>query len=387
MIDEISPFIIEELTGERRSVQLVDRALPYRPYTLKTSQRLTTTWYPGNPIATSQLYGAKEDPTTLDGMWKDKYIQRRSTTGENQLVPITFNGEAPENVRAAVELMDSIVRHGQLLLVKWDQQFRRGHLRSFEKRWLNVHDVEWTMEFEWISRDEELKPVVLPVQNSLSDTESIMRRVVNALRITALPVPFGVDNDFAVAMDAAISTLQADVDSLSATVSEVVRLSTTPLDASRRTVALLSGTIDRAQSVRTLVESEVMGGFRSLVRQSTGLVTRIRGSDPPPKEPIGDLSFGERLDGAAYSRSVTQRSEAVRRESIERREQFLLELEDDVERRVLARQGEDLRDVAFRELGDANQWRQLAYFNELRGTQLQAGQLVLIPRNDPGGCV
>ena len=139
-MSEPSVFTIRETTGPGRVVRLTDRGLPYRPYTLETLQRMATTWYPGNPVATATIFGAAEGPTQIDGAWKDKYIEP-----SNALRPILLDGEPPSDVREAVRFMDEITRAGQLLEVTWDETIRRGHLRRFAKRWLNRHDVEWSM--------------------------------------------------------------------------------------------------------------------------------------------------------------------------------------------------------------------------------------------------
>ena len=58
--DLVSFFQVEELTGDKRVLRLSGRALPYRPFELSGTQRHSVEWYPGSPIGTLQVYGAKE---------------------------------------------------------------------------------------------------------------------------------------------------------------------------------------------------------------------------------------------------------------------------------------------------------------------------------------
>ena len=69
-VNTASSFSIMELSGDERWVTLIDRALPYRPLSLVTDQKVEVTWYPGNPHATASVLGAREAPTTIRGFWK-----------------------------------------------------------------------------------------------------------------------------------------------------------------------------------------------------------------------------------------------------------------------------------------------------------------------------
>ena len=68
-----SSFSIRELTGDQRSVILTGRGMPYRPLGFKGKQGLTITWLPGNPIATATVLGPQEDPSDVNGYWKDNF--------------------------------------------------------------------------------------------------------------------------------------------------------------------------------------------------------------------------------------------------------------------------------------------------------------------------
>src|ERR1700690_3424684 len=117
-----SSFSIQELTGpDLRLVVLQGRGLPYRPFKLSTNQRVELEWLPGSPEATSTVLSSKEDPATLNGYWKDKFI---GVSGQDDSAgqgppPILSQGVGIPPVIDASRLFDSLCRYGQLLEVTW----------------------------------------------------------------------------------------------------------------------------------------------------------------------------------------------------------------------------------------------------------------------------
>lgn len=145
IIAESAPsLIIQELTGEKRSLTLKQRSLPYTSVSWAGNMRTNTTWYQGNPVATQQVLGPEEEPTTLEGTWKDRFI--RGTVEQ-----VGFGRE----VAFATDLVDFMTElrtAGQLLQVSWGPETRRGILVMFDPRYLRLQDIEWTAEFEWQGR-------------------------------------------------------------------------------------------------------------------------------------------------------------------------------------------------------------------------------------------
>ena len=63
----VGAFVIEEITGEMRRVELSGWALPFRPLTLSGTHRAEFTWYQGSGIASVQELGPEEEPTNIKG--------------------------------------------------------------------------------------------------------------------------------------------------------------------------------------------------------------------------------------------------------------------------------------------------------------------------------
>ncbi len=116
LVSNVSSFTIRELTGTtQREIRLIGRALPYRPFSLTTQQRVELTWYPGNPEATSTILGASEGPTQLRGYWKSKFLGEAENTSAGSSKPFTLNGAGVSLAKDAVYFMDLLVQAGQLL--------------------------------------------------------------------------------------------------------------------------------------------------------------------------------------------------------------------------------------------------------------------------------
>lgn len=141
-------FTIEQLdsNGETlRTIVLRDRFMPYREVEWEVQQRVKTTWYPGNPVATQQVLGPMEMPTTIKGMWKDRFA-----AGALEIDGIASSRRAAD----AVSLFHDLVRAGLPLRVSWFTEVRIGIMTRFTPSYDRATDVEWEAEFEWQSRGD-----------------------------------------------------------------------------------------------------------------------------------------------------------------------------------------------------------------------------------------
>lgn len=387
VVNTVSAFVIKELSGDEREVRLVGRALPYRPFELSTSQRLDVTWYPGFAEATSTVLGAQEDPTTIDGKWKDKFISSEiegvavgGVPAPNVTFPITENGQGVQNVRQAVQLFDDICRKGQLLEVTWDEQARRGHLRKFVKRFSNVHDLEWTMEFDWISRAEAVPPAIVTTEESFSDIASAFRLDFDFVLSASIPPPFPLTLDFQVGLDL---RLDATAGLVSATADLTASLSVgaiSPVDSARRMAAVCDGMIANLNDTLDFIRSNPPISVRFRGRAVAG------GGSPA----LLTATFTDQIVAARYFNDMERANLRMRRTATFRRAALSRQAGEDIRAIYTAREGEDLRQVARRYYGDADQWTSILKFNGLRSPALRAGMVLLIPNPAaaglPAGC-
>lgn len=373
VVDTAAAFIIRELSGELRTLRLLDRGLPYRPIDLAGEQRVELTWYPGNPEATATVLGPQENNTTINGYWKDKYISRAVVPGETeaqggtqtvQVFPITVDDQPVDDVRAAALVVDNIRRQGQLLEVSWDTQIRRGYLKKFRQRWHNIHDMEWEIDFVWISQGEPTPAAVLQDETSISDTSSIMEQQNTKLQNDAT-FEFPVTLQTQTEIIARLVAINDTVRSATAITQELSRQTVAPFDASRRLIA-----------VCTSIETATL----SLVSYLEASPYTLLDAAAPP----ADLTFPQRLLGAVYARTLISDARVLRRTAISRRSSLLEQINTELLGIYTAREGDDLRAVSQKFYGTPFEWRRVMIFNELNVSRLSVNQLVLIPRISSG---
>src|SRR5262245_12238919 len=147
-VEHVAPFTVQELSGDGRTLELTSRALPYRPFTLEGEHRVEVTWYPGNPVGTAQVLGAKETTTSINGWWKDRFLGDVDVSAP---ALASVDGTPITSARQLAETVDDIRRKGQLLEVVWNHLARRGFITSFRQTWHTIKDLEWEIEFTWIA--------------------------------------------------------------------------------------------------------------------------------------------------------------------------------------------------------------------------------------------
>lgn len=367
----VPAFLISELSGRRRAVRLAGRGLPYRPLPFETVQRLEVTWYPGNPEGSGTLLGAGEEPSEIRGMWKDKYISQRisvietditGTEQPNETTSIALNNEPVNSVMDAVAVIDAIVREGQLIEVSWDTLVRHGYLRRFRKEWHNVHDVEWTMTFEWVSRGEIAPPPTFTRETSTSDTASTMRAQSTELSNASNQNTRPLRRDFSTAVLEQISEISSVVQQAVSLTDRRVRRALAPSNQARSMIAYTSSVNDTTEVLLDVLSAQP--SYRTI---NTAV------------EPA-DLPLGERISAEVYVRTLMRNARRLRGTALERRTLLLQQVQKDLLAQHRAKEGEDLRDVSLRYYGTTMQWRRLLLFNLLDSTELSRDQLVLVPR-------
>lgn len=180
------PLIIQEVTGDARTLILRGRSLPYRGVAWGSDLRVETKYFPGQPVAQAQVLGPVWTDTSMRGMWKDAFLfddESRVTLlgfpaigAAGRPGSATFGGKSfasggsiPGGVgeaRRARTVRDAFLllqRAGQLLRVEWGSNVRYGFLKSFVPDHDREEDIRWEMTFTWIGDSSSPpKPKVRP---------------------------------------------------------------------------------------------------------------------------------------------------------------------------------------------------------------------------------
>jgi len=362
-------FAIEELSGDKRRVELQGRALPVGTFTLEGEMRAEFTYYPGNPIASAQVFGAKENETTVSGRWSDRHLKGVDKDGKGVEAQgkVLLNGNPAPNVVAAVDLIDDIRMRGQLVRVTWDTRTREGIIRRFKQTWHRAEIVEWEMAFEWISRGEKEIPVGFSPQPDLAGLGASMNRLT-ALLGSALDV---VDRGFSL-----LAEVQSTIDSAMETIESAVS-----------TVTDAIGLVDSAVSLPAQAWNKASGAIGTIIEECSSLGTYLdslpsravfAGSDD---DTISDLTLGDALKADAWKAGAKAAANALGIFATQQKEALrdAAEAFSDILDVFFAQQDTDLRAVSVAYYGTPDEWQRLMSFNGLASSRLTAGMEIVIP--------
>lgn len=340
------PVVINELTGSQRSITLSGRALPKRPPGLESGGMLRTkiTWYAGNNVATQQVLGVEELDMTLSGVWNDRFI--------GGLVEVE-GFQTPQLARDVVAIFEDIQRSGNTLRFQWGPVVRTGILKEFVPTWARLQDVEWTMNWEWQSRDDATVP-----RATLDEPpdSSELRRRQNEVDDQLAFEPAQVSPDYRSQVRAEIGRVRGRVVSLFDRVRDARSFALVPLTATRGALADAELLREEGNSViGDLLETpiDLATGFQDLVSRLRVEVWR-REEGNRTRRVVGE---GQRL-GRVFRRISAPAPLAV----------------------VTVRGGGDsLRRIAQRFYGTQDEWRRIESANGLTGSVVPAGTLVVVP--------
>lgn len=416
-----SSFSFKELSGQKRVLRLLDRALPHRPFKTIVRQRNDYSMLPGYAKASLTILGPEDAPTSINGRWSDKYISlseeaadegnavERSfvsidsaigATGQriglgapppnasNQLEPAVFDNIRVNTVRELTRIVDTWCREGRLLEVSWDTHAWHGIIEEVQLEWDNSHDVHWTINFKWISRAEATSPSVIANELSVSSTASLFQKLADLLGTEALPPPFTMGNDLFADVTAGINRIAATTQAIADTIQSVATLVMAPANAVRQVIALSNTIASQAtQLVTDLQLTFVSGGQYKRQTAVNAPLAASAATRPALVEPVVGLSFSQRLVVAEYCNRVAGVAKQLRYAAVLKSREFAATLERDLLSVYSARAGDDLRNLSEKFYGTPHAWRRIMVFNGFTAPELTAGQTVLIPRvSEMEGC-
>ena len=411
--------VVFESTSKGTPIQRVElrgRALPYRKVAWGVTQKVNTTYYPGNPVASQQVLGPEESPTVMKGIWKALYLTGHDGGAPTVLKNNTSAGNQPSDI---VDLFQLMCRSGIVWRVTWLSEVRKGVMTKFTPTWIRQTDCEWEIDFEWSSRDDEDN---IPLK-SKGDKDSSLDLLgeLNAFLDKVAAGPLVARQLLAMAVND-IRAIQETVSKAIDILASVEVLLSAPahlIGAAKAALAQLGRQINIAirrivgsgQASATAIASlsQVNSGVR--VRTSgQSLVAGTDGYDPQsgiPAETADKLSNGT-VDptqnglgagsGGASSSSATSGQlefEAWRRDlaaSMLRMffifQQSVLDLESRnapaTLKTVTVKEGETLYSISVREYGSPDYANWIAAANNLRSAILTPGQVLKIPARPTG---
>jgi len=358
----VSDFTIKELTGDQRVITLKERALPYRPLKFSGRTRGDFTWYPGNPVATTQILGTEEAPSVFNGAWKDRFIAGVTSDGIfTGIANALIDGQQIANVSDLVDVFNDVRQSAQPLEVTWAHRTRVGIMTRFDETWLTAEDVEWEMEFQWTSRGQPEQPVTIPVSPQPGDLADKLRAGLNTLK-NVITAPFQVVQSFTDTVNELASEISDAIEDIESTAVQIEQQVLSPVTAAERTLAAVDLIIKDCNDLVSAVEAQP--GVQLYYLLDTA-----------------ETTYGDALVAADYGNSIKRAAQDIRTQCIDASASMSDESDGvDLLASFTARGDTDLRDVSQQFYGTPDQWRTLMLYNDFDDSQLTAGMLVLVPK-------
>lgn len=364
-MSEPTSFLITEQTGEKRTLELKARALPYQGWALEGEQRATDTWYPGNPTATIQMLGTRESPSTAQGQWKNRFIMpvteegTRSNNPENAL----FNGAQLRDIQELCNAVEQIRLGGQLIRVEWNGIIREGILKRFRQNWTTVDDLEWSMEFLWGGRGEPVTPVTVPIGPAADTFATQTRSIAEGFQEFLDDPPF-LATEFLNTLRGYQNTILEEVQKVEDLAVNTVAEIMTPIQAARLTLASMEAIGQAADNIVSACDGTTARAIIASVD-------------------VAEASYGDVLAAETYMREFKTRGREMERLAAEQGDRFKKIVDqEDLLAAFVAVANTDLRDVSQTYYNTPDQWRTLMRYNYFTSSKLDGGELVLVPKID-----
>lgn len=411
--------VVFESTSKGTPIQRVElrgRAVPYRKVSWGVTQKVNTTFYPGNPVASQQVLGPEEGSTAMKGMWKALYL-----TGSDGKTPTVLrdNESAGNQPSDIVDLFQIMCRSGIVWRVTWMSEVRKGVMTKFTPTWIRQTDCEWEIEFEWASRnDEDNIPLKEPKTGNnsmdlLGEVNAFLDKVAAGPLVARQLLAMAVNDIRAIqeTVSRAIDLLAAVEVALSAPAHLIGALDAALHQLARQINIAIRRIAGSAQSSVAASASFFLIKKRSSFRTSgQSLVAGTESYDPPagiPAETSDKLANGT-VDptqnglgsgsGGSSSASATSGQlefEVWRRDltgSMLRMFSILQQATADIKARnapepvkvITVREGDTLYTISTREYGSPDYANWIAAANGYRSAIIQPGRRIRIPARPVG---
>lgn len=375
------PLFISERNGLKRAIVLRGRSLPFKGAVLvEDEQRMEVTFFPGNPVAYSQILGPQLTKTTFNGKWQDKYLSSPDNAPAVSNFPqVTAAGRPPmpgglivtgqtfissgafpgtQDLRLSKTVRDAfrlLTRSGAHMRVEWNDWVRFGHIARFNAAPDADDEWIWELEFNWTG-DTEAQPKAYEPNLNVKSFLDVLANLLDGLNgLLLLP---------GLIMQRTFGAFLSDIADIGVQLSKLIKT--------------LTGFVDF-----TFVPLQQLAALKAMMyairKQILDLFAKLAGRDPR-------LSGSSRRDGNGtweseqLVRKVRQILNLIAQENAVRLGEIEAASAGQVDRIYLVESLTSLRHISIEVYGTANNWRQIAAFNGRASAIVEAGTLLRIPR-------
>jgi len=384
------------LEGDYPTIRLTGDALPFKGVEFATEQRVATRYYPGNPVATQLVAGPIRPPSTWSGRWMDV------TLGEGGARSLVLQFETLVAKAIPVE-----VRWGgrQLEAGEDPAVIRRGLIKRFVPKYHLAQHIEWTIEWDW--RGENLQTQAPSFSSSLRPVDDfaalvdqleatgdattswteVVWSVISAETSFMLMVSDALDDAGNAVIDAvnvlgAAASMLGDAGELTSELADRVRA------VCDRTIATWANSRAALASFCGLwpgLPGLLAPGWQATATQLATAAAKAKLAMFPTDDPI------DRLDGETGRLDLIELWDLLAEQAAVASANLASRQVPEIIAIVRPPAGSDLRDVAVKYYGDADDWVLIADYNDLpssevagtpSGASANGAPPIYVPRKD-----
>ncbi len=392
-----SPYVIEEIAGLGRGISLRGRSLPYRGVSYAATQRIETTWNPGNPVATEQVEGPTFDDVTINGIWKDIFLFDPAnapalsnfpalirSAGDADLDTVLAAGapvavQEARRAEVAMYAIEQIRKAASPVRIEWGSIVRYGLVHKTNFTFDRIEDITWEITLK-ISGEQPNQPQ--PGERREVNVTGDIRALINQILIDRLAEdfpdalgPFDVAQGLINALEGALRKIQyyrtgVSLLDITQSITRLGALVTDLLGTLEGFANLAFFPADVLGTLRATLKGIQLEGELIVQRFASRAAATFAGRSGNPAE----VAAAHATQQFLRDRAMRMAADAVRlRRQIEKLQVQTLRTV------VLMRLGETLRDVARRAYGAEREWRSIATFNGFSSSIVPAGTLIRVP--------
>jgi nucleoid-associated protein YgaU len=367
-VSQSKELYISQLTGNNNAILLRNRALPYQKAEfLSGKQNENKAVYPGNPIATIQILGSEELPTTFTGRWSDRFVEADIYYGTQKTTVSPNDATAGlGNAKQLVIFFNTLRLEGQAVGVSWDDFYEEGILKECHFTFIRSQDIEYTLEFEWTKQDISQTQIAAGIpttfQNIVNDIANIQSQI-SSFSDELISIQ-GYLSTITVAFE---TTLNGLIGSIAYATQNLIGLGTQVLNMAAATTSVYVSAVNLLQG---------------LIIQSAQLVRQVNDIETQLLQPTGWQQTKDYLDfitglanlknqAGVMVNTASNYSESLNKNYVQN---------NDYITQYVAKDGDNLRMVSQKFYGDSSYWSYLADINFLQNSGLTSGTVVLIPK-------
>lgn len=369
------PFIVRQTQLPGRVIVLQGRSLPYQGVSWGGTQELDINWFPGNPVAVTQVIGPQIKPTTITGKWKDIFLLSEQDRGVLANFPKLASAAKPganerggntfaatgsvwsqyaERARALRDAFWLVKKEAVQVKVEWGSLVRYGFVKEVDFPHDREEDIDYEIVFELTGETDSQpkpKPRIPDLLGLLRKLLALLDRVIDIL-LTAI--------------FEAQKFLRRITQTLNKLGSFVVQL----LEALEKIASFVFAPADILGTVRAnlvAIQLAALDAFREMQRGSAALEAAFTGN------PLA-VARAE-----TWEKTLRKRLQELGAEAAQQQAQIEQIMVPQLLGVITMPAGKTLRDISREFYRTPDNWRAISEFNAFGSSVVPVGTVVRIP--------